>query len=150
MWADGVVVAPPGFDENLRRLHGVEDLSVQEFVAQPRVEALDISILPGRTRLDEGGPGAVRGDLLPDSPGDELRAVVGADIGRDAAQDEQVGQDIDDVNGGKLPANPDRQALTGELVQDVERWEIPSDMGPVMHEVIGPDMAVPPAPLLRY
>ena len=31
------------------------------------------------------------------SPGDELRAVVGSDIGRDVAQDEEVGQDIDDV-----------------------------------------------------
>ena len=78
MWADGVVVAPPGFDENLRLLQGVEDLSVEELVAQPRAEALDISILLGRTRLDEGGPGADRGDPLPDSPGDELRAVVGA------------------------------------------------------------------------
>ena len=48
-------------------------------------------------------------------------------------QDEEVGQDIDDVNGGKLPANPDRQALPGELVQDVERAESPSVMGPAMH-----------------
>ena len=34
------------------------------------------------------GKGADRGDPLPDGPGDELRAVVGADVGRDAAQNE--------------------------------------------------------------
>ena len=30
MWVDRVVVAPPGFDENLGFLEGVEDLPVQE------------------------------------------------------------------------------------------------------------------------
>ena len=47
MWAYGIVVAPPGFDENLGLFESVEDLPIQEFVAQPRVEALDVSILPG-------------------------------------------------------------------------------------------------------
>ena len=121
----GVVVAPPGFEENLGFLEGVEDLPVQELVAQPRVEALDVAILPRRARLDEGGPGPDRGDPSPDRFGDELRAVVGPNVGRDAAQDEEVGQDIDDLGREKLPANPDRQALTGELVQDIERAEGP-------------------------
>ena len=82
MWADGVVVAPPGFDDNLRLLPGVEILSVQELVGQARVEALDVSTLPGRNRLDER-----RSGRRPprSSAGDEHRAVVGADIGRDAA-----------------------------------------------------------------
>ena len=30
MWADGVVVAPPGFDEDLGLFEGVEDFPVQE------------------------------------------------------------------------------------------------------------------------
>ena len=46
----------PGFDENLGFLEGVEDLSVQEFDAQPRVEALYVTVLSGRTQADEGGP----------------------------------------------------------------------------------------------
>ena len=80
-------MAPPGFDENRGLLQGVEDLSVQELVAQPRVETLDITIFPRRTRLDKGGPGANRGDPSPHGPGDELRAVVGADVARNAAPD---------------------------------------------------------------
>ena len=55
----------------------------------------------------------------------------------------KVGQDIDDVGRGELPPNPDRQALTGELVQDIERTKGPAVMGAVMHEVIGPDMVRP-------
>ncbi len=43
-------MTPPGFDENPGLLEGVEDFSIQELVAQPRVEALDVSVLPGRTR----------------------------------------------------------------------------------------------------
>ena len=133
-------MAPPGFNENLGFLQGVEDLPVQELVAQPCVEALDVAVLPRRTRFDEGGPGADRGDPLLDGPGDELRAVVGADVSRDGAQDEQIGQHIDDVNRGELSPNPDRQALPGELVQDIARAEGPGVIGPVMHEVIRPDM----------
>ena len=74
--------------------------------------------------FSQGEPGsmtAVR-DLtaaihLRDGRGDELRAGVGPDEGRDAAQHAQVRQDIDDVSRGTRPPNPDRQALTGEFVQ---------------------------------
>ena len=83
-------MAPPGFDENLGLLQGVEDLSVQELVAEPRVETLDVTIFPRRNRLDKGGPGANRGDPSSHGLGDELRAVVGADVGRNAAQEEQM------------------------------------------------------------
>ena len=33
MWADRVVVAPPGFDENLGFLEGAEEFPIEEFVA---------------------------------------------------------------------------------------------------------------------
>ena len=77
------------------------------------------------------------------SLGDELRAIVGTDVSRDAAQDEQVGQHVDNVDRGELAPNPDRQALAGELVQDVEHAEGPAVIRPVMHEVIGPDVIRP-------
>ena len=89
---------------------------MQELVAYLRVEALDVSVLSGRTGLDDGGSGPDCGNLSPDRRGDELRAGVGPDEGRDAAQHAQVRQDIDDVSRGTRPPNPDRQALTGELV----------------------------------
>ena len=45
--AYGVVVVSPGFDQNLGFLEGVEDLPVQELVAQPRIETLNVAVLPG-------------------------------------------------------------------------------------------------------
>ena len=75
--------------------------------------------------------------------GDELRTVVGMDVGRNAAHEEWVGQHIDDVGRGELAPHPDRQALTGELVQDVEHAKGASIMGPVMHEVIRPHVVRP-------
>ena len=57
-----------------------------------------------------------------------------------AAQDEQVRQDVDDVGRVQLAVDPDRQALAGELVDDVEHAELPPVVGPVLDEVVGPDV----------
>jgi hypothetical protein len=39
-----------------------------------------------------------RGDPFPRRLGDELRAVVGPDMDGNAAQDEEIGQDVDHVD----------------------------------------------------
>ena len=61
-------------------------------------------------------------------------------MARHAAQDEEIGQDIDHVDGLELAGDPDRQALMGELVDDVEHAILPSVMGAVLDEVVGPDV----------
>ena len=61
----------------------------------------------------------------------------------DAAQDEQVGQHVDNIRRGELAPDPDGQALAGELVQDVEHAEGPAVICPVMDEVVGPDVVRP-------
>ena len=96
-----------------------------------------------RTGLDEHRLGPDRPDPLPDGRGHELRPVVGAAVGRDAAQDEQVGQHIDDVGRRKPPPNPDCQALARELVEDIDCAKRPPVVGPVMNEVVGPDVVSP-------
>ena len=53
MRPDLVVLLPPELDQDLRLLQRVEDLSVQQLIAQLPVEALDVPVLPRRTRLDE-------------------------------------------------------------------------------------------------
>jgi hypothetical protein len=65
---------------------------------------------------------------------------VGADVARHAAQDEQIGQHVDDVRGLEPAGDPDRQALVGELVEDVEHPVLPPVMGPVLDKVVGPDV----------
>src|SRR3954470_14115116 len=140
MRSDSVVVTAPALDDDLGLAKGVEDLAVEQFVPQPGIEALDIAVLPRAARSDVGGLGSNRRDPLLDGLGDELRAVVGADVARHAAQDEQVREHVDDVDGLELASDADRQTLVGELVDDVEHAEPPSVVCPVLDEVVGPDV----------
>ncbi len=58
MGSVGVVLGPPGLDNDLGLEEGGELLKVEQFVAEPAVEALDERVLPRRARLDVGGGGA--------------------------------------------------------------------------------------------
>jgi hypothetical protein len=50
--ADGVEVDAPKLGRHTNLLHRVEDLAVQELIAQLRVETLAVAALPWRTGLD--------------------------------------------------------------------------------------------------
>src|SRR3954468_5839 len=140
MRAHLVVVPSPALDHDLGLAQAVEDLAVEQLVAEPGVEALDEAVLPGAARGDVGGLGTHRRDPCLDRLGHELRSVVGADVARHTAQDEEIGQDIDHVHGLELAGDPDRQALVRELVDDVEHAVLPSVVGAVLDEVVGPDV----------
>ena len=49
-----IVVFPPAFDDDLCFSQAVEERSVQQFVAEPGIEALDRALLPRATRFDDG------------------------------------------------------------------------------------------------
>ena len=61
-------------------------------------------------------------------------------MARHAAQDEEIGQRIDHIDGLELAGDPDRQAFVGELVDHVEHAILPSIMGAVLDKVVGPDV----------
>jgi hypothetical protein len=44
---DGVVVATPFLDQDLGFAQGVEELAVEEFIAESGIEAFTVAILPG-------------------------------------------------------------------------------------------------------
>ena len=46
MWSHRIVVFPPFFDDDLRLLQAVEDLPVEQFIPEPCVETLAISVFP--------------------------------------------------------------------------------------------------------
>ena len=52
---------PPALDDDLCLVQRVEDLAVQKFIPQLRVEALAIAILPRAAGHDVGGLGAHTG-----------------------------------------------------------------------------------------
>jgi hypothetical protein len=71
-----VVVLAPAFDDDPCLRQAVEDLAIQKLVAELRVEALTISVLPGAAGLDVGGSRSDGGDPLSYRLGDELRAIA--------------------------------------------------------------------------
>ena len=61
-------------------------------------------------------------------------------MARNAAQDEEIGQHVDDIDRLQLAGNPDRQAFAAELVDHVEHSIFPSIVGAVLDKVVGPDV----------
>ena len=88
--------------------------------------------------------GSDRRNPVPNSLSNELRAVVRPDVGRNAAQDEQVRQRIDYVCRVQLALHPDRQAFPAVFIQDVQCPERLPVIGPVMHEVVRPNVVAIP------
>ena len=138
MRAHGVEVPTPAFDHDLRFGKGVEHLAVEQLVAEAGVEAFDVAVFPWAAGRDEGGLRADGLDPGAHRTGDELRAVVRTHEGRRAAQDEQVGQHIDDIRGVELSVDPHTQRLPSELVDDVQDAVLAPVMGAILDEVIGP------------
>ena len=91
MGPDGIVMPPPALDHDLSFLQRVEDLTVQQFVAQAGVEALDVPVLPGTARSDVGGLSTDRGNSFLHGLRDELRAVVRPDVPGHSTQNEEIG-----------------------------------------------------------
>ena len=143
MGPTGVVEPPPALDHDAGLGEGVEYLAIEKLVTEAGVEAFDVAILPRAPRLDVGGPGSNGGDPVLNRLRNELRAIIGSYVLRHAPEDEEVGQDVDDVGRLELPADPDRKALPRELIHHVQHAILPSIMGAILHEVIGPDVVGP-------
>ena len=55
MGPDRIVVASPTLDDDLGLAQSVENLAVEQLIAEASVEALDVAVLPGAAPLDVGG-----------------------------------------------------------------------------------------------
>jgi hypothetical protein len=130
----------PALDNDLRLAQRVEDFAVEQFVAQARIETLDESVLPRAGRRDVRRLCPDGGDPFLHRLGNELRAIIGADVLGHTTQDEQVRQHIDNIDRFKPARDPNGQALMGELVDDVEQADFAPVMGALLEEVIGPDV----------
>ena len=133
-------MTPPALDDDLRLAQGVEDLAIEQFVAQARVEAFDKAVLPRTAGRDVRGLRPDGGDPFLHGFGDELGAVVGTNVLGNAAQDEQVRQYVDDVDRFEPARYPNGQALVRELVDDVEQPDLASVMGALLEKVVRPDL----------
>jgi hypothetical protein len=69
-------VSPPRLDHDLCLLEAVEDLPVEQLIAELAVEALDVAILPGTARLDVSGLSSDGRNPFSDRGRNELGAVI--------------------------------------------------------------------------
>jgi hypothetical protein len=140
VWPLRVVVPSPLFDDDLGLLQAVEYLPVQEFIAEPGIEALAIAVLPWRPWFYVSGLRTNCLDPLSNRIGDELRSVVREDVSRNATDDEQVRQGINHIHRVELSLHPDRKTLPAELVDDVQCSISPAVFRSMMYKVIRPDV----------
>src|ERR687894_2362228 len=82
---DCIVVPAPTLDDDLGFLERIEDLAVEQLVAELRVKALDKAVLPWAAWGDIDGLCAYSRDPGLNPLGHELGAVVGANMARHAA-----------------------------------------------------------------
>lgn len=115
---DRVVLTPPSFNQDFRVPKRVEDLPVEQFVAQFPVERLDITVLPRTARLDEQRLHAYSPQPAAPRLGRRLRPIVGTDVIRHATADEQVAQPFQHV----LAVSPGR---SGSVVAEASSWTVP-------------------------
>ena len=122
-----LVVGPsPALDEDLGVPEGVEDLAV----AQLLVEALDLPVCPGAAGLNEEGLGPNAGPPRAHGPGGELRAVVRAEVGRDARGHHEARPTVEHVGGVDVPSDLDGEPRARELVKHGQQVQRTPVMGP--------------------
>ena len=95
--AAGIVLAPPLLDQHGRLRQRVEDLPVQQLVAELAVEALVVAVLPRAARLDKEHLDAHAPQPPPHELRGELRSVVRPQILGRPVSDEQIGQHLEHV-----------------------------------------------------
>src|SRR5258708_323719 len=140
MRASLVVVAAAGFDDGLGLGAREEPFHAQALVAELAVEALTDAVLPWLARVDQGGLDALVDDPLQQRAGDELRAVVGAQVARRTTLADQRRQHFDDTARAQSAVDLDRQPLLGPLVGDGQALELLAIGTPVEDEVIRPHL----------
>jgi len=140
VWPVGVVLDAPGLDNNSGFSQGCELLDVQQLVPAPAVEGFDEGVLPGAVGLDVERLGVAQAAPVPQDPGDELGAIVHAQVLRWAVENDEALQDVDQAICGDGTVDLHGEGLPGELVDDVGQHETAVGGRLVELEVDGPDV----------
>ena len=135
-----MVMPPPSLDQHLCFCKAVEDLAVEQFIAKGPVEALVVAIFPWRSRGDvERRHADLRQPFL-DCRRNKFAAIIGPDIGRWPARDEQVGQGRQHVFVFELPRHDQGEAFAAGLIDDRQDAELAAIVGATFYEVVCPDV----------
>src|SRR5450631_3798834 len=135
-----VIFHPPPLRQNLCLLQRVEDLAVQELIAQLPVEALTVPVLPRTSGLNVQRPRAYLSQPLPQLLGNELRPVVRTNVLWDPAHQHHIRQRIDHLQTPQAPRHPQPQTFPRILVDQHQNPQGSPVVRHPLHEVIAPHL----------
>ena len=97
MKSDRVVVISPHLDQNLSLLDRIESLSIDELISQLPSKRFEIAIFPRTARLDEQGLNRQSSQQLSHMYSSELRAIIRAQVNRNASLTENTSEHIQHI-----------------------------------------------------
>ena len=114
---------PPALEQDVSVLDAPELLAVEALIAQPRVEALTVVVLPGLAGLDVMRSGTEALEPLGQFEGDELGAVVASHHPRPAVTGEEPREHALDGRRGERTARHQGQGDARVLIEHGEHLE---------------------------
>ena len=136
-----VVDGDPVGDDDAGLGERVELLAVEALVPEAGVKGFNVTVLPGRARVDVERTDAAVSQAVADGAGDKLGPVVGADVLGGAVGFDSLGEHRHDVFGTDATGDVVGDALLRVLVDEHEGAEAAPSRRDVRHEVPCPDMA---------
>ncbi len=130
----GVIFHPPLFDEHFGFQQRAEDFAVEAFIPELVVEAFDVAVFPRGTGPDIERFNFVFFEPVADGVGDELRAIVAADVLGLAVPRHGRLDHGDDLHRPDRPGHVHRQALTRVLIDQGQHSQLAPPLGLVLHE----------------
>ena len=135
-----VVEVPPVVKDDLCVPDGEEDLPIQAFHSQPRVEAFRESVLPGFTRFDVPGLDVLAGQPQGQVMGDKFRSVVAPYKRWWAVQGHEFLQSLPYLLSCEAVVCTQSQTATSELVFDGQDADGRAILQALMDEIVGPNL----------
>ena len=136
-----VVDTNPVGDDDAGLGERIELLAVEALIPEAGVKGLDVTVLPGRARVDVERTDAAVSQAVADGAGDKLGPIVGADVFGGAVGFDSLGKHRHDVFGGDAARDMVGDALLRVLVDEHERAEAAPSRRDVRYEVPCPNVA---------
>ena len=140
MRPDCVVVLAPLLDDDLGFLQTVEDLAVEQLIAELTVEGLAVAVLPGAAWFDEQRLCSNLRQPIAHDLRRHLSAVVRPDVLGHAPHQHDVGHRLKHTEAVDPARYPDGQAFAGILINQRHQPELAAIVGLGLHEVVAPHM----------
>jgi len=125
-------------------------MHIQNVLTKAPVESLDKAVLNRLARLDASMPDFMKTAKLPEGSADKFRPVVAADIFGIAAFGCDYLKAADDPRRRQAGINLDRQCLTVEIINNIERPKGPAIAQTVTHKINTPNFIWPDACRHRF